>query len=205
MSEDSFGNAPDNSYLDRPGIPVTTAPESFSSELLDNPRVAKLSREVRRLYGWVGLLTGLSILSIGLLAGLGYWLKLQQDRMQLQLSGVNSYKAEIERLKNLEGRINNLDSQAKILNQNVEALNQQLSKGLPTQIKTVQNDLSSVKASIQSFRADLRKVESNAVTRDQLTQIQRAPVEQNRPAIVTPQPQQNRTVPVSPLPAPPKR
>lgn len=205
MSDDTFGNASDNSYLDRPGIPVTAAPDSFSPELLDNPRVAKLSREVRRLYGWLGLLTGLSVLSIGLLAGLGYWLKLQQDRMQLQISGVNSYKAEIERLKTLESRINNLDSQTKILYQSVEGLNQQVSKGLPTQIKGVQNDVSSVRASIQSFRSALQKVESNAVTRDQLIQIQRAPVEQNRPLILVPQPEPNKQVPVSPLPATPKR
>lgn len=182
MSNDSFGDAPENRFLGQPDTPVTTVPDSFSPNLLENPRVATLSRQIGRLYGWLGLLTGLSVLSIGLLAGYAYWLKMQQDQMQQQLSAVNGYKAEIERLKSLESRINNLDSQSKILNQNVELLNQQVSKGLPTQIKGVQNDLSSVKASLQTMRASLQRAESNAAPREQFSQpLQRAPLEPSRP------------------------
>lgn len=199
MSDDTFGNAPDRRVLDQPEIPLTTAADSFSPEFVENPRVVTLNREVRRLYAWLGLLTGISVLSLGLLAGFAFWLKLQQDRMQQQLFTVNAYKAEIERLKNLEGRINSLDSESKLLNQNVEALNQQVTKGLPTQIKAMQSDISSVRASVQSVQSSLQRVPSNPISRDQLTQpLQQEPSGQTRPGNLLPSPGQNKPGNASP-------
>lgn len=192
MSDDSFGNAPEHDFLAQPGIPVTTVPDSFSHNSLESPRLAKLSSEVRRLYTWLGLLTGISVLSLGLLTGFAFWLKLQQDQVQQQLAGLNAYKAEIERLKTLESRISNLDNQNRALTQNLEVLNQQVAKGLPTQLKGVENDLASIKAALQ-------RSQSSSVTRDQLTQtlqnLQRGQPELRNPGNL--QPQQQPLVPKS--------
>ena len=164
MPNGDFGNAPDNRILGQPGIPVTTR-NKFSPESLDSP--VAINREVQRLYSWLGLLTGLSILAIGLLAGYAFWLKLQQDQLQRQLAVVNADAATGRFNNNLESQINSLDSQTSLLNLNLEQLNQQVSKGLPTQIQGVQKDISAIKTSLQKF-------EANAVTRQQMAQIQRS-------------------------------
>ena len=185
MSNDGLGNASEPGFVDQPATPVTSVPDSFSPESQQALRVAKLTRSLGRLYTWLGLLTGVSLVSIGLLAGAAFWLKREQDQLQQQLRAVNAYKAEIDRLKNLESRITSLESQANLLNQNTEALNQQLAKGLPTQIKGMQNDLFSVKASLQ-------QVQANAVTKEQLAQsLQRARLDQYPPGNFLPQ-NQNR-------------
>lgn len=199
MSDDSFENAPDHGFLAEPGIPATAVPDSFSQELAENPRIAKLSSEVRRLYAWLGILTGISVLSLGLLAGFAFWLKQQQDRVQQQqaqvqeqLAGLNAYKAEVERLKTLDSRINTIDNQTRSLTQNMALLNQQIAKELPTQLKGVENDVASVKAALQ-------RVQPGSVIRDQLTQplqnLQRGQQEQKNPGNSLPptqQPQQPR-------------
>jgi len=166
MSNQDFSNASENHLLEQPGTSVTKAPKPF-----EKLRVPRLVPEFQRLYGWMGLLTGLSFVSIFLLAGLAFWLKLQQDRLEQQLSTKNAYEIQTQRINNLESRINSLDTQTKLIIQDMGLLNQQVSKGLPTQIKGVQKDISSVKTSIQ-------KVQANVITREQMThtlkQIQRA-------------------------------
>ncbi|MBV8885143.1 MAG: hypothetical protein JO235_14270 [Chroococcidiopsidaceae cyanobacterium CP_BM_RX_35] len=164
MSNDNFGNAPDNRILGQARNPITKAPNSFSLEPLESSSVSRSTREIKRLYSWLGLLTGFSVLAIGLLAGFAFWSKLQQDQLQQQLSSVNADKAEVEHINNnLQSQINNLNSWARLLNQDISSLSQQISKGLPNQMKGIQKDISTIKTSLQ-------KVEASAVTRQQMSQ-----------------------------------
>jgi len=139
-------------------LPLEPTPEE-----LERQRLVRLSHEVKRLYAWLGLLTGLSVLSLGLLGGFAFWLRMQQTDMQKQLATLNAYQAQMNRLTDLEGRVNGIESQTQAISQNITVLNQQVPKGLPTQIKSIQNDLSSVKNQVQ-------KVEANSVTRQQMSQ-----------------------------------
>ena len=180
MPNDQLQNAPNNPVLVEPDSSVITQPHLLSSEDLQIQRLAILTQEVRRLYTWLGLLTGLSVLSLGLLSGFAIWLKMENNQLQRQVSAINTYKAELERVTKLETRINGLESQAVLLNQNIGLLNQQVPKGLPTQLKTIQKEISSLKTAIN-------KVETNAVTRQQMEQsIQAALRNQNQNRLINP-------------------
>lgn len=180
MHNNQLQNASDNPVLDQPDTAVMEDPDLLSPEELQLQRLGGLAKEVHRLYAWLGLLTGLSVLSLGLLTGFTVWLKVEQNQLQRQLAAINAYKAETDRVKNLESRVNGLETQASLLNQNVGLLNQQVPKGLATQIKGIQKDMSSLKSDVQNVKA-------NAVTRDQVDQsIQRTLKEQNK--VVNPSP-----------------
>jgi len=177
MADDRLPNTTGNPVLDHPDTAVTTAPDLLTPEELQLQRLARLSHEVGRLYAWLGLLTGISVLSLGLLTGFALWLKTQNNQLQQQLAALNTYKAEIGRVTQLEGRLNALETQSSLINQNLALLNQQIPKDLPTQLKTIQSNIGSLKTQIQG-------VESNTVTRQQMEQsIQKAIQDQNKPAI----------------------
>lgn len=163
MHNDDFGNTPDSRILGQARNPISKAQNSVSLEPFETS-AASYKREIRRVYTWLGVVTGFSILAIGLLAGFAFWLKLQQDRLQQQLSSVSADRSELEHINNnLESQINNLNSWARLLSQDISSLNQQISKGLPNQIKGVQKDISTIKTSLQKF-------EASTVTRQQMTQ-----------------------------------
>lgn len=160
-------NAPDNQVLGQPTSPLSKDSDNFNREL-DSLPTARQNIEIRRLYSWLAFLTSLFIILVGLSAGFAFWLKLQRDQIQKQLSDINAErKIEIERVDNLEIRINSLNTQLNSLSQSLGVLNKKVSQGLPNQIKGVQKDLSSVKASV-------KKVTANTVTRDQMKKIQQA-------------------------------
>lgn len=191
MTNDQFRNAPDTPVVVTPGTTATLEPNLLSSEELHQQRLSRLTKEVRRLYAWLGLLTGLSILSIGLLSGLVIWLNMQNNKLQQELSAINVYKAQVDQVKNLEARLNGLESQNALINQNLGLLNQEVPQGLPNQIKGLQNDISSLKTSIQ-------KIQSDTVTRTQMEQsIQTALKNQTQNKPIYPSTQ--------PIPTPPKK
>jgi len=174
MPTDKFRNDSGSQALVEPG----SVAAELTPEELQNQRFVRLSHELKRLYAWLGLLTGLSVLSLGLLSGYTFWLRTQQNDLQKQLATLNADKAEMNRLTELENRLKGLESQAESMYQNVAVLNQQVPKGLPSQIKSLQNDISSVKTQIQ-------RVEANAVTRDQMSQTLQRTVP-NQSSIVNP-------------------
>ncbi|MBV9389271.1 MAG: hypothetical protein JOZ78_22855 [Chroococcidiopsidaceae cyanobacterium CP_BM_ER_R8_30] len=168
MSNENLGNRPDSRILDQvlgqARNPTAKAHNNLNPEPLENQSITRANREIRRLYGWLGLLTGFSVLAIGLLAGVVFWSKLQQDRLQQQFSSVTADKAELEHINNnLQSQINNLNSWARLLGQDISSLNQQISRGLPNQVKGIQKDISTIKTSLQ-------KVEATATTRQQISQ-----------------------------------
>lgn len=178
MADDYFRNTPENRGNVNSGTSVTREFEDtqpLSPEELQSRRVATLSQETRRLFSWLGLLTGLSVLSLGLLAGFAFYLKRENDQLQKQLSALNTYKAEIDRVSKVESRVNAMESQVVGLTQAMTLLNQQVPKGLPNQIKAIQTDISALKAQTQ-------KNAQNAVSPLEVQQsIQRALIEQSRP------------------------
>ncbi len=135
---------------------IMTTDQNWSGyEERELQRLAVLYQEIRRLYAWLGLLTGLSFLSISLLGGLAIWLNMQQNHLQKQLPNLAS-RAEFDRMKALESRINSLESQSSLMNQNVGYLNQQVSKGLPNQIKGIQSNVNELQISAYQFCKNIK-------------------------------------------------
>lgn len=162
--------------------PVNSATESYPVESPEDKRILTLSRELRRAYSWLGLLSGLSILSIGLLSGLGFWLNTEQSKLQQQLAASTANKADLQDVQNLENRLNVLQAQVISTNKSLGTLTKQVPNDLPAQLKTLQGE-------IASLRSQLQNVQSNAVTREQLGQsIQRAIIDQTRPLTPLPTP-----------------
>ena len=144
------------------------------------PQIARLDLTVRRLSTWLGALTGVTILSIGLLGGVAFWLKRENDRLAQQLTSLDNYKAEVARIQTLEQSISGLDSQVKSLNQQQVLLNQQVPKGLAAQLKGIESNISS----LRNTQTGLQKVESRTMTREQVDQsIERALRQQRTPGI----------------------
>lgn len=124
----------------------------------------------KRLYTWLGVLTGLSVLSLGLIAWLAFWLKQANDVLAQQTDALKATQAEVARYKMMEIRVSDLETQARSLNQNLTLLNQQVPKGLSNQIKAIEKNISS-----------LQKSDTKAVTQEQMDQgIQRALNGQNQ-------------------------
>lgn len=163
--------------------PVNSTSESYPVESPEDKRILALSRELRRSYSWLGLLSGLSILSIGLLSGLGFWLHTEQSRLQQQLATSTANKAELEDVQNLENRLNVLQAQVTSTNNTLGTLTKRVPNDLPTQLKTLQGEIASLRSQVQN-------VQSNAVTREQLGQsIQRAIIiDQSKPLPSLPTP-----------------
>lgn len=156
MSNEEFRNQP-SSYVVEP-----------NQANYETGKLQKLNQ--KRLYTWLGVLTGLSVLSLGLVAWLAYWLKQTNDVLEQQTEALKATQAEVARYKVMETRISDLETQAKSLNQNLILLNQQVPKGLSNQIKAIEKNVSS-----------LQKAGSKAVTQEQMAQgIQRALKGQNQ-------------------------
>lgn len=79
MPDEDFRNDPNHPELVEPSTYVGIDPNRFSSEAEDQKRLARLSQQVRRLSTWLGVLTGASIITLGLLIGFAFWLKRQND------------------------------------------------------------------------------------------------------------------------------
>lgn len=191
MPDEDFRNDPNHPELVEPSTYVAIDPNRFSSEAEDHKRLARLSQQVRRLSTWLGVLTGASILTLGLLIGFAFWLKRQNDLLARQVSTLNTYKAEFDRIGTLEGRIIGLESQANSLTQNQISLNKQIPKGLASQLKVTQNNISA----LQTAQNALQRVLSQTMSRQEVEQsIQRALKAPNQP-----------TTPASPFITPPRR
>ena len=191
MPDEDFRNDPNHPELVEPSTYVAIDPNRFSSEPEDQKRLARLSQQVRRLSTWLGVLTGASILTLGLLIGFAFWLKRQNDLLTRQVSTLNTYKAEFDRIGTLEGRIIGLESQANSLTQNQILLNKQIPKGLASQLKVTQNNISA----LQTAQNALQRVLSQTMSRQEVEQsIQRALKVPNQP-----------TTPASPFTTPPRR
>lgn len=134
---------------------MTIEPNLLSSEERDLQRLARLYQEVRRLYAWLGLLSGLCVLSIGLMGAMAVSLMTQQNQLQRQLPFLAD-QAEIDRVKHLENRLNNVESQASILNQNVGFINEQVSQGLPSQLKGIKTDMNKLQTSATQFCRNIK-------------------------------------------------
>ncbi len=165
--------------LGEPSAYVVAEPNRADFEIREHP-TARLDLTVRRLSTWLGALTGLTILSIGLLGGVVFWLKRENDRLAQQLTSLDTYKAEVARIQTLEQSISGLDSQVKSLNQQQILLNQQVPKGLAAQLKGIESNISS----LRNTQTGIQKVESRTMTREQVDQsIERALRQQRTPGI----------------------
>ena len=168
MPDEPMGNTTDPSPLYTSGGTVTTDPPLVSSEDIQLQHLHRLPYSMRRAYAWLGVLTGFSVLSLGLLAGFTISLSQENKQLQQQIANLKVYKAQIDQVKTLETRITTLEAQAAGINQNLGVIRQQVPKDLPTQLKNIQGNISSLQSSLQ-------RVEANAVTRQQMDQsIQQA-------------------------------
>ncbi|AFZ13890.1 hypothetical protein Cri9333_3051 [Crinalium epipsammum PCC 9333] len=194
MPDERIGNTTEHHPLYTSGGTVTTDPPLRSSEDIELQSLARLPYSMRRAYAWLGLLTGLSVVSLGLLAGFTISLRQENKQLQQQLASLNAYKAQIDQVNTLETRITTLEAQSAGINQNIGVIRQQVPKDLPTQLKNIQGN-------IASMQSNLQRVESNTVTRQQMEQrIQQALQTLNNPT--TPS---VRVIPTTPKPPSVKR
>ncbi|HEY9691236.1 MAG TPA: hypothetical protein V6D15_03480 [Oculatellaceae cyanobacterium] len=189
MPDERIGNTTDHSPRYTSGGTVTTDPPFVSSEDIELQRLRRLPYSMRRAYAWLGVLTGLSVLSLGLLTGFTISLSKENKQLQQQLANLNAYKAQIDQVNTLETRITTLEAQAAGINQNIGVIRQQVPKDLPTQLKNLQSNIASVQSSIQ-------KVEANAVTRQQMEQR----IQQALPTLNNPTTPSVRVIPTTPKP-----
>lgn len=158
MSNENFRNEPNHQGQIEPG-PYVIEPSRASSEAI---RTQKLNQ--RYLQTWLGLMTGLSVLSLALVALLAVWLNRVNNALARQTEALKATQAEVARYKAMDTRTSDLEIQTQSLSQNLISLNQQVSKGLPNQIRAMERSISS-----------LQKANSKAVTPEQMEQsIQRA-------------------------------
>lgn len=173
MPDERFRNAPDGRAVVSPGTITEELPPPPTPEEQQRRSISYLSTTVRNLKTWLGVLTGLSIISLGILGGLAYYFKRESDQMQRQLSTLNAYKAEADRVTKLESQVAGMTTQMGAINSNLTLLNQQVPKDLPNQIKAIQTDISALKGQVQTNTA-------NSLSAQELQRIQRALAEQNR-------------------------
>ncbi len=123
-----------------------------------------------RLNIWLGVLTGLAVLSTALFVVLAVGLRRENARLTQQIKAIEATEAA------MANRISGLESQTKLQSQNLALLNQQGPKGLANQIKAISQKLSA-----------LQTAEAKTVTRGQMEQaIQRVVKKQNQPATSNP-------------------
>ena len=169
--------------LFEPSTHVVAEPNRFSSEARE-PQIARLDLAVRRLSTWLGVLTGVTVLSIGILGGVAFWLKRENNRLAQQLTALDSYKAEVARIQTLEQSMSGLDNQVKSINQQQVLLSQQVPKGLAAQLKGIESNVSS----LRTTQAAIQKVDSKTMTREQVDQSIERALRQQRSIGIPPNP-----------------
>jgi hypothetical protein len=167
MPEEDFHDTMNHQGLVEPTTYVSSAPQTSGAEVTETESLARLNRSLRRLYTWFGLLTGLSVISIGLLAGTAAWLKQENDQLAQQVKTLKDSTAQVARIGTLESRVASLENQSKAFGQNQVVLNQQVGKALPAQLRVIESRLSS----LQIAQNALQK---SAATRDQVNEALRA-------------------------------
>lgn len=136
MSDNQTLNTPTAIAPISQGSSLSVNDDWSDSEELEQ-RLVILSKEVRRLYTWLGFLAGFSLILVGTLGGWAIWLKLQQHQLVRQVSSLTAGKAETEQVKRLEAQVS-------LLNQKVpEELSSQLN-GTQEQLKKLQTRVEQV-------------------------------------------------------------
>ena len=148
--------------------------ESNSGERIEPNNYAaagpKRASSQRRFNIWLGVLTGLAVLSTALLVVLAVGLRRENARLTQQIEAIEATDAA------MANRIGELESQTELQSQNLALLNQQVPKGLANQIKAISKKLSTLQAA-----------EAKTVTRGQMEQaIQRVVKKQNQAAASNP-------------------
>jgi TolA-binding protein len=151
---DEHGNPVVTNPQTYPDTHVAVDPVGFTPEERERQRLVRLPYEVRRLYIWFGVLTGLSVIAVGLLSGFVYSLKKENDRLSQQVGTLDAYKAQANSVNTLQKRVDSLESQTTSLSQSVGAINQQVPKGLQSQIKGIRDDVTSLRTAVQGLASN---------------------------------------------------